>query len=65
MKSEDILYRDQYNIIDRENPPKSIFTVEKTYRKNYKSIQTFKKRKCKNRSHKDTSRPDWSDGVQN
>lgn len=38
MKSEDILYRDQYNIIDRENPPKSIFTVEKTYRKNYKSI---------------------------
>lgn len=38
MKSEDILYRDRYNMIDVANPPKSIFTVEKAYRQNYKTI---------------------------
>lgn len=38
MRSEDSLYRDQYNVINTGNPPKSMFTVEKMCRKNYKSI---------------------------
>ena len=38
MKSDRSLYRDQYNIIDRANPPKSMFTVEKACRKGFKSF---------------------------
>lgn len=38
MKSDRSLYRDQYNIIDRANPPQNIFTVEKTYRTDFKSF---------------------------
>lgn len=38
MKSENSLYRDRYNVINIANPPKSMFTVEKTCRKNFKSF---------------------------